>query len=331
MSAMEQRLKRYFEEGDVVFQDGDTGHTMFIILEGEVEIAKVLGDRKTLLATLGPGSMFGEMALIDNQPRSAMAAVKSKAVLLEISREMLRNRMEEVPKWLRAFYSIIVERLRDATKNQSILLTQGAGRQVVNILALKAKETEPDTHDRIMIEWDKAVSETAFLLGFNEEKINDTVNVLVTSGLGKSDRREELGRVFVIEDAERFFKFASFCRERYMLEAGGAKTMSEQFAFADSREPELLQAIESILTAEGAAQDFPAETLDKSLQEKFKQPLDKYKSLMESYSKEGILDTFRPEGSEPVLRINNRELFDGKMAKMRLVVEFEELEKSIMA
>ncbi len=331
MSTLGERLKRYYAPGDVIFNDGDAGQTMFIVLEGEIEISKVLGDQKTVLELLKTGSIFGEMCLIDNQPRSAAATAVSKAVLLEISREMFRSRMEEVPKWLRGFFAILVERLRSATKNQSILLARGAGRQVINIVALMARQTEPDTHDKIILEWATAVSTTSFMLGFNEERVNDTMNLLVTAKLAESDRREGMGRVLIISDTPRFFQFADFCRDRYMLETGHAQSMSEQFKFGDVREPELLEAIKAIVSAEGAAEDFPIDALEKALKEKFDKPLEKYKSLLDQYSKEGLLDTFKPEGSEPALRVNNRELFEEKMAKMRLLVEFGEVEKKIMA
>ena len=331
MSAMEQRLKRYFEKDAVIFRDGEPGQTMFIVLEGQVEISKVLGDRKTVLAELEAGSIFGEMALIDNQPRSATATATAKVTALVISRELYRSRIEDVPKWLQAFFAIIVERLRGATKNQNILLAQGAGRQVVNIIAMLAKQVEPDVQDRIILEWDKAVSQAAFLLGFDEEKVNDTFNLLVTSNVGQSDRREGLGRVFIIEDADKFHQVADFCRERYMLETGHAKEMSEPFKFADQRELELLEAIQAIVTGEGATEDFPGSTLEKYLKDKHQKPLEQYKSLMEAYAQSGVLEAFGPEGSEPTLRINNRELYDEKMVKLKLLTELGDIEKKIMA
>jgi len=103
MSFMEERLKRQLKKGEVIFQDGKPGQSMFIVLEGQVEISKLLGDQKTILAKLGTGSIFGEMAIIDNQPRSATATAATNTILLEISREMFRSRWKTSPNGCRPF------------------------------------------------------------------------------------------------------------------------------------------------------------------------------------------------------------------------------------
>lgn len=330
MSLMEERLKRYFKKGEVIFKDGDSGQSMFIVLEGQVEISKILGDQKTTLAQLGKGAIFGEMSIIDNQPRSATAMAEHNTILLEISREMFRSRLEEVPRWLQTFFGIIVERLRDATKNQSVLLTQGAGRQIVNLIALFAQQEEPDDQGRVILHWNKLVSFIAFSVGLNEELVVDLINKLEASKLGKSDRREKIGRVFILEDSEKLRLLADFCLERYMIEAGHTKEMSERFSLKDKQEVELLSVLEVIIEEQGAIDDFPVAILESRLQEKYNKPLSVYQKVIDTFSQSGILDSFHPEGSEPVFRINNRELLNEKIASIQLLVELRDLEKKIM-
>ena len=330
MGYLEERLKRQVNKGDVIFQDGNSGQSMFIILEGQVEISKILGDQKTVLAKLGVGSIFGEMAILDNQPRSATATAITNGVVLKISREMFRNRLEEVPKWLQTFFGIIVERLRIATRNQSSLLARGAGRQVVNLLAISARQEKPDDQGKIILPWTRMVSSIAFFIGLNEERINDTVNKLVLAHLGKSDRREGIGRVFIIEYPDKVYQFADYCRERHMVETGHAKELSEQFSFKDKQEKELLQVLEEIVTEQGAIEDFPAATLEKHLQTRFKNSMKVYQPMIESFGQSGLLDSFHPEGSEPAYRVNNRDLLEEKLAKVRLLAELSDLEQKIM-
>lgn len=62
-----------FAVNDVIFEEGSTGRELFVVLEGEVEIAKVDGARKTSIIKLGKGEFFGEMAVIDGSARSATA------------------------------------------------------------------------------------------------------------------------------------------------------------------------------------------------------------------------------------------------------------------
>ncbi|MDE5446030.1 cyclic nucleotide-binding domain-containing protein [Bradyrhizobium sp. CSA207] len=62
-----------FDVGDVIFEEGSTGRELFVVLDGEVEIAKVSGKTRTTIVRLGKGEFFGEMAVIDGSARSATA------------------------------------------------------------------------------------------------------------------------------------------------------------------------------------------------------------------------------------------------------------------
>ena len=74
--AIEKCINEY-GVGDVIFEEGSTGRELFVVLDGAVEIAKVNGDRKTVIITLGKGEFFGEMAVIDGSSRSATAIAAS--------------------------------------------------------------------------------------------------------------------------------------------------------------------------------------------------------------------------------------------------------------
>jgi CRP-like cAMP-binding protein len=62
-----------FDVDDVIFEEGSTGRELFVVLDGEVEIAKMNDSSKTSIIKLGKGEFFGEMAVIDGSARSATA------------------------------------------------------------------------------------------------------------------------------------------------------------------------------------------------------------------------------------------------------------------
>lgn len=62
-----------FGVDDVIFEEGSTGRELFVVLDGQVEIAKINAGAKTTIVTLGKGEFFGEMAVIDGSARSATA------------------------------------------------------------------------------------------------------------------------------------------------------------------------------------------------------------------------------------------------------------------
>lgn len=62
-----------FDVDDVIFEEGSSGRELFVVIDGEVEIAKLDGAHKTSIIKLGKGEFFGEMAVIDGSVRSATA------------------------------------------------------------------------------------------------------------------------------------------------------------------------------------------------------------------------------------------------------------------
>jgi CRP/FNR family cyclic AMP-dependent transcriptional regulator len=77
---------RSFAAGDIVFQEGDTARDMFAVVSGEMEVLKRsrLG-RDARVALLGPGDWFGEMSIVDVQPRSASVRVLSPSRVVRMT------------------------------------------------------------------------------------------------------------------------------------------------------------------------------------------------------------------------------------------------------
>ena len=94
--------------GDFLFREGDKGDKMFVLLEGEMEI--VLGD--LVLETAGPGSLIGEMALIDDSPRTASAVAKSACRLAEIDRRRFHFLVQQTPHFATHVMKTLADRLR---------------------------------------------------------------------------------------------------------------------------------------------------------------------------------------------------------------------------
>src|SRR5689334_16888690 len=79
-----QRVARACPAGTVLFRDGDAGETMFVLQSGRVRLVKEQAGYEQVLADLGAGEFFGEMAILNGRPRNATAIVTEDAKLLEI-------------------------------------------------------------------------------------------------------------------------------------------------------------------------------------------------------------------------------------------------------
>lgn len=75
-------FEKHYRAGEAIFREGDPGNALFIVLEGKVAITHGVDGIEKPLATLAPGAYFGELALIDDQPRFATARADEDSVLL---------------------------------------------------------------------------------------------------------------------------------------------------------------------------------------------------------------------------------------------------------
>ena len=76
-------FEKEYDAGEIIFSEGDSGKALYIVMSGSVDIVKKADTGSKVLASLGPGSYFGEMALISDAPRFASAvAVGEKTNLL---------------------------------------------------------------------------------------------------------------------------------------------------------------------------------------------------------------------------------------------------------
>jgi len=89
--------ERSYSPGAKVFEEGTPSSSLFIIQSGTVEVVKVIANKETVLATYADGEFFGEMALFEYAPRSAMVRTVVDTILLEIGKEAFDNLVLEKP------------------------------------------------------------------------------------------------------------------------------------------------------------------------------------------------------------------------------------------
>ena len=89
---------RSLAAGDVLFREGEVGDFAYQVSSGEIEICKFNGDEYITLAKLKKGALFGEMALIDRQPRSAMARATKETIVKEIDQNALLVFLKNSPQ-----------------------------------------------------------------------------------------------------------------------------------------------------------------------------------------------------------------------------------------
>ena len=104
----DETYPRACDAGEAIFQTYDMGAEMYVVLEGEVELTI---DGK-VLETLGPGEPFGEMALIDQAPRTATAIAKTACKLAVIPEKRFLFMVQTTPHFALQIMKVMADRLR---------------------------------------------------------------------------------------------------------------------------------------------------------------------------------------------------------------------------
>ena len=97
-----------FAAGQTIFKDGEAGDCMYVVYEGAVKL--MIHSR--LLEKIGPGGILGEMALIDDSPRSATAVAETAVKLVKVSEKRFDFLVQQTPKFALQIMRIMADRLR---------------------------------------------------------------------------------------------------------------------------------------------------------------------------------------------------------------------------
>ena len=135
-SNITRRNEKTFKRGQLMFIEGETSTEMYILRSGKVRILKQEGDSAVELAVLGPGSVLGELSLLDRQPRGATGQVVEEVVAAVVDESLFAQTLARLPPWLTNIIKLVVKRLRDTMKKtgDDIVLKSVAG--VIKVLLL---------------------------------------------------------------------------------------------------------------------------------------------------------------------------------------------------
>jgi CRP/FNR family cyclic AMP-dependent transcriptional regulator len=203
-----QRFGREFPKGTVLFQEGEPGKDMFVVQAGRISISKKVRDVEKVLAVLGPGEFFGEMAIISNKPRNATAAVTEDAKLLVIDPKtfeaMIRGNSEIAVRMIKK----LAERLGEADAQiENLLMSDPASRIIHQVLQVCQSRGRPMEEG---IEVDFPVRELPRQIGVGEPAIRHMLDRLERAGL-----IERSGDRLTVYDTARLHDFLQYLEMKW--------------------------------------------------------------------------------------------------------------------
>jgi len=187
------------ERGDILFHEGDQGDRLYVIAEGKIKLGRRSPDgRENLLAILGPGEMFGELALFDPGPRTATATAVAETQILALDNEQFTTFLEARPGVAANLLAALARRLRRTNESLAdLVFTDVPGRVAKALLDLSRRFGRP-VEDGILVAHDLTQEELAQLVGASRETVNKALADFATRGWLKLEARAVL-----LQDVDR--------------------------------------------------------------------------------------------------------------------------------
>lgn len=177
------RSRRY-AKGEVIFHQGDIGTALYIVRKGEVAIRLSSDDGKeVILALLDRGDFFGELALLDEEPRSTDAVAREETDLLSLQREDFRRFLEERPTVALRLLSTLSRLVRRVTQLVHDTTFLDARTRLVRVLLELAQHQGQPAAEGVTLTPRLTQTELANLCGLTRESTNKWLRFYVREGL----------------------------------------------------------------------------------------------------------------------------------------------------
>lgn len=193
-------VPRHAEKDEVIVAQQQPGDSLYLIATGKVKVS-LSGEkgREIILSVLGPGEFFGEMSLLDGEPRSASVIAQAPTQLYILSRDAFVDYLRRSPQTALNILGEMSRRLRRADEiigNLALLDVYG---RVAHILLDLAKKEGIQREDGILIDNRPTQQEMAAMIGTSRETVSRALNDFARRGyLTMSGRRILLKRSFAL-------------------------------------------------------------------------------------------------------------------------------------
>ncbi|MDR2313699.1 MAG: Crp/Fnr family transcriptional regulator [Spirochaetaceae bacterium] len=203
------RFARTFQAGEMIFSEFEPGDTFYLIQSGRVELVKIIGDIEKTLDILQPSEMFGEMALLENSPRSATAIALDTVRVLEFNQQNFEILMLGNPQIALKLLKMFTKRIYDSKRRFMILTLDDDQAKIADVfLMLDESQTNIDkSTDRR--EFKTSVDDIAHWAGMSVNQARDLISHFVTQ------RRMELfSDKIVVKNINDFSRFVASKRKK---------------------------------------------------------------------------------------------------------------------
>jgi CRP-like cAMP-binding protein len=198
-----QKFGKKVMAGTVLFKDGEAGHQMFVIHSGKIKITKNIGDVEKTLAILPAGEFFGEMAILNDEPRTATAIVEEDSQLLVIDPKTFEAMIKGNSEIALRMIKKLSQRLKQADEQIESLMIKDNNTKIISILAKMAENEGEATAAGIKIAL--TLKDLSMKTGLPESKVKEVLSKVTAARILTVEETS-----MTVSDAGKLRKFLDF-------------------------------------------------------------------------------------------------------------------------
>ncbi|MGV0869772.1 CRP-like cAMP-activated global transcriptional regulator GlxR [Corynebacterium kalidii] len=201
---IEQLESVTFPRGTTIFDEGEPGDRLYIIINGKVKLARHAPDgRENLLTIMGPSDMFGELSIFDPGPRTSAAVCVTEVTAATMDSQMLHDWISAHPEISEQLLRVLARRLRRTNNTLADLIFTDVPGRVAKALLQLANRFGVQEGGALRVHHDLTQEEIAQLVGASRETVNKALAEFAHRGWIRLE-----GKSVLISDTERLAKRA---------------------------------------------------------------------------------------------------------------------------
>ena len=174
-----ERFAVRFPKGTIIFCEYEPGDAFYLIQEGRVQISRIMGDIEKTIDILQPGEVFGEMAILEEAPRSAGATALDDVKVLEFNKANFEILMQGNPQIALKLLRLFTKRIYDQRRRFMILTLSDVQARVADVFLMLDEGRTPDDPDSDERSFQTTPDDIAHWAGLSVDKTKEVLNHMV--------------------------------------------------------------------------------------------------------------------------------------------------------
>jgi len=194
-----QRFGKTFKAGEIIFCEYEPGDDFFLIQSGHVKIIKIVSDKEKTLDVLVDGDIFGEMAILEQQPRSATAIAQDEVKVLNFNRQNFELLLKTNPEIAIKLLKMFARRIYEAKRQLRVLTFAEPETRVADVLILLAEKQGLLREDASKVVVTASAEDLLSLTGLKETDLNK-----ILQSLSVQHKIEISGNKIIVSNIKEF-------------------------------------------------------------------------------------------------------------------------------